>query len=74
MKAVDRYGSVFELGEMVKMKDYPILYKSMIGEELIIEDIKEVDHSESGFNILARHKQSGNLFKRWLDTNWFTKI
>jgi hypothetical protein len=73
MQATNRRGEVFEIGSKAMMVDYPIMWEKMIGEELMVEDIKQVVSCESGFNILAKHVATGNVFKKWLDTNWFTK-
>lgn len=74
MEAINRYGVIFSEGEEVKMVDSPVWYPSMIGQVLVIEEIKDFDACESGKMILVSHKESGNRFKNFLDTNWFSKL
>lgn len=72
--AKNREGIQFSVGEEIMMIDKYNIYPSMIGQVLVIEEIVQWDNCESGFMILVKHKASGNLFKRKLDTNWFKKI
>lgn len=72
--AKNREGMQFSIGEEVMMIDKYNIYPSMIGQILIIEDILLWDNCESGFMIQIKHKESGNMFKKKLDTNWFKKI
>lgn len=74
MQAIDRYGNKYDKEEIVRMKDWPVLYKNMVGENLQIVDIKTWDTCESGFMIKAKHVESGKEFNKWLDTNWFQKL
>lgn len=74
MTATDRYGNEFRVGDIVQMKDFPVLYKSMQDKPLEITKIEEVLHCESGFNVLVKCLESGTEFKKPLDTNWFQKI
>jgi hypothetical protein len=73
MQAKDRYGNVYNKGDIVQMKEYPVLYRSMIGRPIEIMDIKEYECCESGFNVLLKDMGSGNVFKKWIDTNWIQK-
>lgn len=74
VRAINRKGEEFEVGEDVMMADSPILYPQMTGEKLTITEIVPYDGCESGFNIQVVHKGTQKPFKRTLDTNWFKKI
>lgn len=73
MQAVNRYGILFEEGEVVMLADSPVLYISMMNQELKIDDIKDKQIGESGFMVLVTHVESGKQFKNSLDINWFKK-
>lgn len=74
MTATDRYGNEYRVGDIVQMKDFPIMYKSMVGKKIEVVDITEVESCESGFNILGRCVETGTTFRKYLDTNWFQKL
>lgn len=74
VRAVNRKGEVFEIGEDVMMADMPVLYPQMTGERLTITEIIPYDGCESGFNIQVIHSATKTAFKKTLDTNWFKKI
>lgn len=73
-EATNRFGDKFVEGEEIMMADYPMLYKKMISEVLIIKEIIEFDSCESGYMIQVIHKNSATLFNKKLDINWFKKI
>ncbi len=74
VRAINRKGEEFELGEEIMMADSPILYPGMENQILTITEIKEYDACESGYMIQVVHKGTKNPFKNKLDTNWFKKI
>jgi hypothetical protein len=74
MQAITRYGEFFEKGELVRLVDYPVIYGTLIGDDMQIAEIKEWASCESGFMIKLKHLKSGNELTNWLDTNWIQKI
>jgi hypothetical protein len=74
MTAKDRYGNEYNVGDIVQMIDFPVLYKTMLGAELLIVDIKEFEACESGFNVLLKCTETGKTFSKYLDTNWIQKF
>lgn len=74
MVAITRYGEFFEVGEKVRLVDYPVIYGSLLNQDLEIVEIKTFESCESGFMIKAKHLETGKEFQKWLDTNWFKKI
>jgi hypothetical protein len=75
MTATNRKGEEFKVGDIVQMMDWPVLYPKMADRPLEIIEIEEDKYaSESGFQILVKDLETGNNFKRSLDTNWFQKV
>lgn len=74
MIAINRKGQTFQIGDIVRMVDAPVLYPSVIGKDLEIIDIIHKEACESGFNILAKDIENNKHFEHYLDTNWFVKI
>ena len=74
VRAINRRGEEFQVGDIVMMADFPVLYPQMTGEDLVINSINEFEGCESGFQIQVTHKKSGTPFKKKLDSNWFKKI
>jgi hypothetical protein len=72
--AVNRHGEEFSKGEEVMMRDFPVLYKAMIGQVLEIIEIYQSQSCESGYMVHAVHKETQNKFRSLLDINWFQKL
>jgi hypothetical protein len=74
LKAINRHGEEFEVGEAVLMKEFPVLYEKMIGHELEIIEIFTSETCDSGYMVHVIHKETKNKFRSLLDVNWFKKI
>jgi hypothetical protein len=72
--ATNKRGESFVVGESVLMADYPVVYKTIVGEELEVLDIFACEHSQSGFMLYVIHKATQNKFRSLLDANWFQKF
>jgi len=69
--ARNRYGELFSEGDEVFV--YHGYHKVMEGRVFVIKEITPFDACESGFMVQLIDKESGNLLKRKLDTNWIFK-
>jgi hypothetical protein len=74
MTATNRYGKEFNVGDIVQMVDFPVLYRTMLDKKLEILKITEEGFCESGFNVLLKCVETGNEFKRPIDANWIQKL
>lgn len=79
MTAIDRYGNEYQVGEIVRMKNDTI-WPTMDGKEQEIVEITTFVDCESGFHVLLRDVESGNVWKnkdkspKAIDTNWIQKL
>lgn len=71
-EAKNRYGEIFSVGDEVNIRNG--YHPSCDGRVFIVETIEPFDACESGYMILLKDKETGNIFKKKLDTNWFIKI
>lgn len=70
-KAKNRRGELFEMNEEVHVNGY---HPKMDGRVFVIIWMGKMDNCESGVMIGLKDKETGNLVKKSLDTNWLIKI
>jgi hypothetical protein len=74
--AKDRKGNEYRVGDKVQMIDYPSLYETynLFNRPMEIVDIEPFEACESGHVILLKDLQTGNIWKKTIDTNWIQKL
>lgn len=70
-EAKNRKGEVFVLEEEVFVNGY---HSKMDNRVFVVIWMGKMDNCESGVMIGLKDKETGNLVKKSLDTNWLIKI